>query len=207
MASVRPIPDCTIPHADLFNCIQSLRAYARTLAGDRERADDLAEATIILASTLPRQFIRGADIKVRMFAFLHKLHYGVLCERRVSQRLGAGATVQSLHTRWGGLNGAMSISFQRAFWMLPDRQREALMLEVASGLSSDEVAAVCGCTTAAVAALGALARRQLMSSLTDYDVPDRRGAASWPGTAGQCDGMPEEPPLPSVGVPDYEPRA
>ncbi len=81
------------------------------------------------------------------------------------------------------------------------------MLEVASGLSSDEVAAVCGCTTAAVTALVALARQQLMSSLTNCDVPDRRGAASWPGTAGQCDGMPEELLLPSVGVPECEPRA
>jgi RNA polymerase sigma-70 factor (ECF subfamily) len=178
------------------------------LAGNRERADDLAEATIILASTLPREFIQDADIKIRMFTFLHKLHYGALNERSVPQRSGAEAVVETLHTRRGELNGVKLRRFQRAFWRLPDRQREALVLEAASGFSRDEVAAICGCTTAAVTALVALARRQLISSLIDCEGADGRGAASWPSTAGQVDDeLPDDVLLPSVGVPGYEPRA
>jgi DNA-directed RNA polymerase specialized sigma24 family protein len=147
-------------------------------------------------------------MKVRMFTFLHKLHYGALNERHMPQRSGARVVAETLHTRRGKLNGVKPRRFQRAFWQLPDRQREALVLEVAGGLSRDEVSAVCGCSTAAVTALVALARRQLLSSLVDCEEFDRRGAACWPSAAGQVDDeMPDDVLLSGVGVPGYEPRA
>ena len=60
--------------SDVIACTKHLRAFAIMLAGDRRRADDLVHITIELTFTAGA----GVDLKVQMFAVLHRLHYAAL---------------------------------------------------------------------------------------------------------------------------------
>ncbi len=124
-------------------CTQHLRAFAIMLAGDRRRADDLVGDTIELIFTAENRPRAGVDLKVQLFAVLHRLHYAAprpSTERSAQQRKPPSSKDE----------GPESDPLFRIFGRLGDEQREALILTVASGLSYQQAAEVCGCGIAVV---------------------------------------------------------
>ena len=78
-----------------------------------------------------------------MFAVLHGLHYGAL--RPVTE--GSAQQRESPSSKKEGLE---SDDLLRVFGRLRDERREALILTIASGLSYQQAAEVCGCRIAVV---------------------------------------------------------
>lgn len=74
--------------SDVITCIPHLRAFARVLAGDRQRADDLVRETIIQTFTAVNRPRVGISLKIRMFTALRRLHYGA-CANRSTTRHGS----------------------------------------------------------------------------------------------------------------------
>ena len=127
----------TLTRSDVLACIAHLRAFAIVLAGDHLRADDLVCDTIEQTFTEVNQPPTGVDLKVQMFAVLHGLHFGALrssTEESAQQR-------EPLSSREEGLE---SDQLLRIFGRLRDERREALILTIASGLSYQRAAEVCG---------------------------------------------------------------
>jgi RNA polymerase sigma-70 factor, ECF subfamily len=124
-------------------CTQHLRAFATMLAGDRRRADDLVGDTIELIFTAGNRPRAGVNLKVQMFAGLHRLHYGV-------PRPSTEGAAPHREPRSSKEDGLESDALLRIFDLLRDEQREALILTIASGLSYQEAAEVCGCGIAVV---------------------------------------------------------
>jgi RNA polymerase sigma-70 factor (ECF subfamily) len=129
--------------SDIIACIRHLRAFAMMLAGDRRRADDLVCDTIEHIFTGVNRPPGRVDLKVQMFAVLHGLHYGALC----SSTEGPAQQRESPLSKEDGLE---SDELLRIFGRLRDEQREALILTIASGLSYQQAAEVCGCGIAVI---------------------------------------------------------
>jgi RNA polymerase sigma-70 factor, ECF subfamily len=128
---------------DVIACIAHLHAFAIILAGDRRRADDLVRDTIKQTFTAVNRPPTGVDLKVQMFAVLHGLHYGAL--GRSTE--GSAQQRESPSCKKDGLD---SDELLRIFGCLRDERREALILTIASGLSYQQAAVVCGCRIAVI---------------------------------------------------------
>jgi hypothetical protein len=61
--------------SDVVACIAHVRAFAIMLAGDRRRAEDLVRDTIEQTSAAANRPGAGVDLKVQMFAVLHRLRF------------------------------------------------------------------------------------------------------------------------------------
>ena len=129
--------------SDILACIAHLRAFAIILAGDRRRADDLVCDTIEQTFTAVNPPPIGVDLKVQMFVVLHGLHYGAL-------RPVTGGSAQQRKSPSSKKEGLESDDLLRVFGRLRDEWREVLILTIASGLSYQQAAEVCGCRIAVV---------------------------------------------------------
>ena len=72
--------------AEIVACIPSLRRYARGLAGQRERADDLVQDTLERAV---RKFHlwRPGDLRAWLFSIMHNVFVNQLKARRIPAML------------------------------------------------------------------------------------------------------------------------
>src|SRR5260221_6309160 len=159
---------------DLIACVPHLRAFARFLTGNRERADDLVQDTVVRALTAAHQFKPGSNLKAWMFTILRNQHYNDVRRNRVRAQslddpsvdeLAAPAT-QEARLEFG--------DFRRAFWQLGADQREVLILIGASGLSYEEAARICKCPTGTIKSRVSRARRELLRTLSDGPIGRRR---------------------------------
>jgi RNA polymerase sigma-70 factor (ECF subfamily) len=155
------------PRTQLLACVARLRAVAMVLAGNRERADDLAEETVILVLTDPETRPSESKLLTRMFTTLHNLHYGELRGKRAPLPAGGDAVADTLPKLSSEEASLMFGDFRQAFWRLSDNERELLILEEAGGLSRDEVAKVCGCAPDLIEARASHARQQLLRTLQE----------------------------------------
>jgi RNA polymerase sigma-70 factor (ECF subfamily) len=159
---------------DLIACVPHLRAFARFLTGNRERADDLVQDTVVRALTAAHQFQRGTNLKAWMFTILRNQHYNDVRKTRIRlQSLDdpsidepAAPATQDARLEFG--------DFRRAFWQLAENQREVLILIGASGLSYEEAAKVCNCPTGTIKSRVSRARRELLKTLHDGPRISRR---------------------------------
>ena len=172
---------------ELLACVPHLRAFAWFLARNRERADDLVQDAIVRALGAAHRFQPGTNLKAWMFTILRNLHYNELRKNRVQiQSLDDPLTYQPavLPTQVASLEFG---DFRRAFWQLADNQREALILVGASGLSYEEAAKVCDCPQGTVKSRVSRARRELLQTLEDGLLADRRRDS--PAMAGYVGGL------------------
>ncbi|MBO0347353.1 sigma-70 family RNA polymerase sigma factor [Roseibium limicola] len=120
--------------------IPSLRAFARSLSGNRDRADDLVQETLAKAIANRERYTPGTNLKAWMITILRNQYYteGRKRKREVPDSDGDhAATLTALPQQ----NGHLEMNdFLSALQCLPEDQREALILIGASGFSYEEAA-------------------------------------------------------------------
>jgi RNA polymerase sigma-70 factor (ECF subfamily) len=129
---------------ELVALIPHLRAFGRTLTGSQTQGDDLAQDTLTKALASRASFAMGTNMKAWTFMILRNLFYSD--RRRAWRSTGldpevAERTLVSVENP----TSAMELDeLRRAIAMLPDDQREALILIGAAGLSYEEVSEIAG---------------------------------------------------------------
>ena len=145
--------------------IGNLRAFAVSLCGDRERADDLVQETLFKAWNHLDSFEEGTNLKAWLFTILRNTYFS---ERRRKKREvedvdGAyAARLSSIPEQHGHMDMQ---DFQDALSELPDDQREALVLVGAAGFSYEEAAEISGCAVGTIKSRVNRARRRLADAL------------------------------------------
>jgi RNA polymerase sigma-70 factor (ECF subfamily) len=132
--------------------IGSLRAFAVSLCGDKERADDLVQDTLFKAWTHLESFKEGTNLKAWLFTILRNTYFSERRKRRreVEDADGAYAARLSTHAEQ---HGHMDMQdFRAALSELPDDQREALVQVGAAGFSYEEAAEISGCAVGTIRA-------------------------------------------------------
>jgi RNA polymerase sigma-70 factor (ECF subfamily) len=156
--------------AEFVACIPHLRAFARFLIANREDADDLVQDAIVRALTVARRPEGVASLKAWMFFILRTLYYGKFSQNgwRIDSHDDAAHDAAMPPTREA--SSAFG-DFPAAFWQLRDEQREVLILVGASGLSYEEVAAVCDCPIGTIERRVSRAQRDLLLRMVRWDSP------------------------------------
>jgi RNA polymerase sigma-70 factor, ECF subfamily len=175
-ASPNPKRDTEFKNA-LVALIPQLRAFARTLTGDPTAADDLAQDAMMKAWDARVSFEMGTNMKAWTFMILRNQFYS---EKRRSWRqtqLDQEAAERTLVAIDDPAAPVALNELRLGLAMLPEEQREALVLVGAGGFAYEEAAVICGCAVGTVKSRVSRARRALQAILDRGDY-SRDGAAA-----------------------------
>ncbi len=131
---------------DLIAAIPNLRAFAVSLCGNPDRADDLVQETLVKAWGSLGSFAEGTNLTAWLFTILRNIYYSEFRKRRREAPDPDGAIASARLIAPESQNAHMDfLDFREALQKLPLDQREALILVAASGMSYEEAAEICGC--------------------------------------------------------------
>lgn len=164
----------------LIAALPNLRAFAVSLSGRHDRADDLVQDTLMKAWAKQDLFKPGTNLRAWLFTILRNEFYSQMRKRGREVQDSDGIFAANLAThpeQYGQLDFE---DFRQALDKLPDDQREALVLVGASGFSYEETAEICGVAVGTIKSRVNRARNRLQELLSvtgeaDYG-PDKVSA-------------------------------
>ncbi len=154
-------PDPSSMKRQLVGAVPVLRAFARSLAGNRDRADDLVQETLARALANWDKFQEGTNLHAWLVTILRNQFYSEGRKRRREVEDVDGVMAGQLSDRPSQMGHLELGEFVRALQTLPDVQREALLLVGASGFSYEETAEICGVRVGTIKSRVSRARSRL----------------------------------------------
>ena len=159
---------------ELARVIPHLRAFGRSLSGNRDLADDLVQETLLKAWAARKRFQAGTNMRAWTFIILRNLFLSQMRRARfkgewdelTASKILAAPASQERHVDLGDL--------QRALLHLPQPQREALILVGAGGFAYEEAAEICGCAVGTIKSRVARGRVALEQLMAGGKLPSRR---------------------------------
>src|SRR5579885_1886968 len=115
--------------------VPSLRAFAISLCGNVDRADDLVQETLLRALANIDSFQPGTNMSAWLFTFLLNHFRSEYRNRRREFEFGEGHYAVTLKSQPDQIGQVEFREFREALAQLPAAQREALVLVGASGFS------------------------------------------------------------------------
>jgi len=134
----------------ILNTIPSLRAFAISLCGNVDRADDLVQETMLRALANINSFQPGTNMSAWLFTILRNHFRSEYRKRRREVEDADGSYADSLKSHPEQQGHVEFAEFREALAKLPSDQREALILVGASGFSYEEAAHICGCAVGTI---------------------------------------------------------
>lgn len=134
----------------LVAAIPNLRAFAISLTGNADRADDLVQEALVKAWDKIDTFQEGTNLKAWLFTILRNAYFSEFRKRRreVADSDGEYSSKLSVQPAQHGhldLNDLVA-----ALEQLSEDQREAIILVAAEGFSYEEAAEISGCAVGTV---------------------------------------------------------
>jgi RNA polymerase sigma-70 factor (ECF subfamily) len=155
----------------------SLRAFAISLSGRLESADDLVQETLLKAWANAYSYQPGTNMRAWLFTILRNTFFSLRRQHGREVQDTDGIYAQRLATP-AAQEGALDLAdFRTALAKLPIEQREVLIMVGASGLSYEEAAAVCNIAVGTVKSRMSRARATL-AYLLGISGPEDLGADS-----------------------------
>jgi RNA polymerase sigma-70 factor (ECF subfamily) len=154
----------------MLAAIPSLRAFAISLSGSVDRADDLVQETVTRAMASLDSFTPGTNMTAWLVTILRNRFRSEYRKRRREVEDPDGSYLAGLKMpaeQFGRLEFKELIE---ALAKLPHVQREALLLVAASGFSYDEAAAICEVAVGTIKSRVSRAR-QLLAELLALGSP------------------------------------
>src|SRR5512147_1255949 len=124
----------------VLSAVPSLRAFAISLCGNVDRADDLVQETLLRALANIDSFQPGTNMSAWLFTILRNLFRSEYRKRRREVEDADGSYAESLKSHPEQNSHLEFKEFKTALAKLPPDQREALILVGASGFSYEEAA-------------------------------------------------------------------
>jgi RNA polymerase sigma-70 factor, ECF subfamily len=135
---------------DLVAAMPNMRAFAISLCGNRDRADDLVQEALVKAWNHLDSFQEGTNLKAWLFTILRNAYFSELrkTKREVADSEGQLAAKLSVPAEQHGHQDLVDLN--HALGKLPPDQREALILIGAEGFSYEDAAEISGCAVGTV---------------------------------------------------------
>ena len=149
----------------ILAAIPSLRAFAISLSGNVDRADDLVQETILRALANIQSFQPGTNMPAWLFTILRNLFRSEYRKRRREVEDADGSLAETLTSHPDQIGKVEFNEFRTALAQLPAEQREALILVGASGFSYEEAADICECAVGTIKSRVNRARSRLAKLL------------------------------------------
>jgi RNA polymerase sigma-70 factor, ECF subfamily len=152
--------------------IPGLRAFAVSLCGSMQNADDLVQDTLLKAWGASRSFVEGTNLRAWLFTILRNTYFSLYRKRGREVQDVDGLRAERLAVP-PEQNSAVDLTdFRKALAKLSEEQREVLILVGASGLSYEEAAAISGVAVGTVKSRVNRARVRLAELLGIETVED-----------------------------------
>lgn len=165
-------PDPSQLHGELAALVPNLRAFARSLCGNADQADDLVQETLVKAWRSRDTFAPGSNLKAWLFTILRNTFLSDRRKRKFEVHDTDGKLALQLSVK-GNQSGHMDLlDFAKAFATLPEEQREALILVGAEGFAYEDAALMCGCAVGTIKSRVNRARGKLAELLGVTDASD-----------------------------------
>ncbi|CUU43865.1 sigma-70 family RNA polymerase sigma factor [Blastochloris viridis] len=156
----------------LLAAVPSLRAFAISLSGNVDRADDLVQETLLRALSHIDSFQPGTNLNAWLFTILRNLFHSEYRKRRREVEDADGVYAARLSTQPEQGARLDLEDFKAALTRLPPDQREVLLLVGASGFSYEEAAEICQCAVDTIKSRVNRARTRLSQMLAVESVDD-----------------------------------
>jgi RNA polymerase sigma-70 factor (ECF subfamily) len=159
---------------ELSRVTPHLRAFARTLSGNRDRADDLAQETLLKAWSARTSYRAGTNFKAWMFTILRNQFYSEARRARFTGDYDQEMAERTLSTK-GGQDACLELAdVLRAFETMPANYRDALLLASVGDFTYEEISAICNIALGTVKSRICRARAMLSAALEGGQLPDSR---------------------------------
>lgn len=167
---------------ELLASVPSLRAFALSLTYNGDRADDLVQETLVRAWANRENYRPDTHLKAWLFTILRNQFYTECRKRQREVEDADGSYAERLVTMPDQTKHLDFVRFRKAMTMLPNDQREVLLLVGASGFSYEEAAEICNVAVGTVKSRINRGRAKLaellgMSSPSDHAEDDTMLAA------------------------------
>jgi RNA polymerase sigma-70 factor (ECF subfamily) len=156
----------------ILAAIPNLRAFAISLSGNVDRADDLVQETILRALANIDSFQPGTNMPAWLFTILRNLFRSEYRKRRREVEDATGMYAESMKSQPEQGSRLEFEELRAALAQLPDDQREAVILVGASGFSYEEAAAICECAVGTIKSRVNRARNRLAELMSIEGVED-----------------------------------
>jgi RNA polymerase sigma-70 factor (ECF subfamily) len=157
---------------EMLAAVPSLRAFAISLCGHVDQADDLVQETLYRALAHIDSFQPGTNMPAWLFTILRNLFRSDYRKRRREVEDADGKYAEGLKS-YPEQEGKVEFEELRvALRKLPTDQREALILVGASGFSYEEAAKICDCAVGTIKSRVNRARSRLAEILSVEDASD-----------------------------------
>jgi len=145
----------------LLSLIPNVRAFAVSLCGDAERADDLVQETLLKAWSHFEGFQEGTNLRAWLFTILRNTYFSECRRRRHEAEDPEGRKAEALSVAPAQYGHVDLQDLRHALALVPAEQREALILVAAAGFSYEEAAAITGCAVGTIKSRVNRARHKL----------------------------------------------
>jgi RNA polymerase sigma-70 factor (ECF subfamily) len=149
----------------MLAAVPSLRAFAISLSGKVDRADDLVQETLLRAMANIHSFQPGTNMPAWLLTILRNRYRTEYRKRRREVEDADGGYAKNLISPPEQHSRVEFEEFRVALATLPPEQREALLLVGASGFSCEEAAAICHCAVGTIKSRVNRARTRLAELL------------------------------------------
>jgi RNA polymerase sigma-70 factor, ECF subfamily len=167
----RPRLDSEMSDAVLAS-VPRLRAFARSLSGSVDRADDLVQETVLRALAHIDTFEPGTNLGAWLFTILRNVFRSEYRRRRREVEDVESRYAVTLKSHPAQTGSVEFNELRKALLKLSAEQREAVILVGAAGLSYDEAAAVCDCAVGTIKSRVNRARARLAELLAVDGIDD-----------------------------------
>lgn len=155
---------------EMVALIPQMRAFARTLCGDATAADDLAQDAVAKAWHARASFQMGTNMKAWLFMILRNQFYSDKRRSWRSSQLDPEVAANTLIATDDPSAAIELDEVRRALAMLPEEQREPLILIGAAGLSYEEVSDIMGVAIGTIKSRVSRARDRIALILAEGNV-------------------------------------
>jgi RNA polymerase sigma-70 factor, ECF subfamily len=161
----------------LLSMIPILRAFAFSLCGNHDRADDLVQETLLKAWSHVDSFQEGTNLRAWLFTILRNSYFSEMRKRRREVEDVDGKKAESLSIAPAQQGHLDLQDVRKALDMMPPDQREALVLVGGAGMTYEEAAQIARCAVGTMKSRVNRSRAKL-ASLLGIEDPDAFGPDS-----------------------------
>ena len=126
----------------LIREIPNLRAFAASLSGSMQLADDLVQDTLLKAWGNSDKFEPGTSLRAWLFTILRNTYYSLYRKRGREVQDSEGTYAERMATQGNQESHLDLADFRKALAKLPEEQREVIALRVWGQLTFEEIGAV-----------------------------------------------------------------
>ena len=151
----------------LAEAIPHLRAFGRSLSGDRDLADDLVQDTLLKAWAARDRFIAGTSMRAWTFVILRNTFFSSMRRKKFTANYDELVAERVLSAPASQQDPLHLADLQRGLMELSDDQREAIILVGAGGYSYEEAAEIANCAIGTMKSRVSRARQALEEILEE----------------------------------------